>query len=768
MTKPAHELDSIPVPAQQLASGGGAVSPSDASASSAPTSASAPPPPQKTPLLHQKDAPFNGAAAAVITPPASPPVPRPIDEQDESHSIFSPTTTATTTTDTTATTAATTHTADSATAPPSDDTCSLAQSQTSTNYSSRQEYMDSLVPPSQDQFEKIAEVQRTREEELKRNKSKRQTQHLHDHFHNVRRSQDGQGDAAGDIFDEAQIMSQDPPPASAKEGDQGDSEAINRAAALIQRNYRGYRVRREMQGMGLNASTRWVSAIDELQFRELNRPRAKSSVGAAALSPTGDRHSVLSRDEEGGMSRPSTARENWRKAATIARRAGHDDVESDSDSSASSSESDTPEKRAEKKKKREEAVARRKKDSKMMGLQYFLEMVDLKHRYGSNLRVYHEEWKKSDTTENFFYWIDYGGGKNVEMEACPRDRLEREQVRYLSREERQFYLVQVDDEGRLCWAKNGARIDTTEAFKDSIHGIVPADDPTPAWSQNNTPQTSPGAEAADDSRSESSVESALEADRAAKYATPEVDGATGMKKVSHISAATIFNKMLRKSVKKNTWIFVADTSFRLYVGIKASGAFQHSSFLQGSRISSAGLIKIKDGRLSSLSPLSGHYRPPASNFRAFVKNLKEAKVDTSHVSISKSYAVLVGLEVYVKSRQKGKKAIEKMTHKKEKIMEPEEFRKREEEAKDKSESAAKERKVLEKEAEEREENKAAVKLLRKLNLAPQVPAGQRSGEGEEEGREEPVMETLAEERTREDTAAASSAATHPTSSSARA
>ncbi|OHE92020.1 IQ calmodulin-binding domain-containing protein [Colletotrichum orchidophilum] len=766
MTKPAHEVDSIPVPAQQPASGGGAVSPSDASASSASASGL----PRKTPL-HQHAS--HAAAAAVITPPASPPVPRPVDEQDEFHPIFSPAATATTTT----TTTTTTHTTESATAPPSDDTSSLAQSQTSTNSSSRQEYMDSLVPPSQNQFEKIAEVQRIREEELKRNKSKRrpmQTQRLHDHFHNTRYLQEGQEDTTGDAVDEAQMTSRDQDQSQSapttEGGERGDSEAINRAAALIQRNYRGYRVRREMQGMGLNASTRWVSAIDELQFRELNRPRAKSSVSATGLSPTDDRHSVLSRDEGGGMSGPSTARENWRKAATIARRAGHDDVESDSDSSGSSSETEeTPEKRAEKKKRREEAVARRKKDSKMMGLQYFLEMVDLKHRYGSNLRVYHEEWKKSETTENFFYWLDYGSGKNVEMEACPRDRLEREQVRYLSREERQFYLVQVDDEGRLCWAKNGAPIDTTEAFKDSIHGIVPADDPTPAWSQNNTPQTSPGADAADDSRSESSVESALEADRAAKYATPEVDGATGVKKVSHISAATVFNKMLRKSVKKNTWIFVADTSFRLYVGIKSSGAFQHSSFLQGSRISSAGLIKIKEGRLSSLSPLSGHYRPPASNFRAFVKNLKEADVDTSHVSISKSYAVLVGLEVYLKSRQKGKKALEKMTHKKEKIMEPEEFRKREEEAKDKSESAAKERKVLEKEAEEREENRAAIKLMRKLNLAPQVPAGQRGGEGGEEKREEeePVMETLAEERTRETAAAASSPATATPSTAAR-
>ncbi|GKT91855.1 IQ calmodulin-binding domain-containing protein [Colletotrichum tofieldiae] len=625
MTKPNHELDNLPVPAEQPGTGsGGAVSSDDAAHASGP---------QKTPLHHH-------VSCAAITPPASPPVPpRPLEE-DDSHSNFSAT-----------------------------------ASQTSTAYSSRREYMDSLVPPSQDEFEKIAEVQRTREEDIKRNKSKlrsMQTQHLHDHFHSPRRSQDGQGDAAAG--DEAQSRRPNPQPETGAR-DRSNSDAVNRAATLIQRNYRGYRVRREMQGLSLDPSTRWVSAIDELQFRELNRPRAKSSASAAALAAgNNDQHSLLSRDSEGGMSRPTTARENWKKAATIARRAGHDDVESDSDSSASSSDSEeTPEQRAEKRKRREEAVARRKKDSKMMGLQYFLEMVDLKHRYGSNLRVYHEEWKKADTNENFFYWLDYGGGRNVEMEACPRDRLEREQVRYLSREERQYYLVQVDDEGRLCWAKNGARIDTTEAFKDSL---------------------------------------------------------------------------LRKSVKKNTWIFVADTSFRLYVGIKSSGAFQHSSFLQGSRISSAGLIKIKDGRLSSLSPLSGHYRPPASNFRAFVRNLKDAGVDTSHVSISKSYAVLVGLEVYVKSRQKGKRTLEKMTHKKEKIMAPDEFRQREEDERDKSESAEKERKVLEKEAEEREENRAAVKLMRKLNLAPQVPTGQRGSEEREEG--EPVMETLAEERTREE------------------
>ena len=178
------------------------------------------------------------------------------------------------------------------------------------------------------------------------------------------------------------------------------------------------------------------------------------------------------------------------------------------------------------------------------------------------------------------------------------------------------YLVKVDKEGRLCWAKNGTRIDTTEKYKDSIHGIVPDSDPTPAYAPINE-EAATGLQDNSSETSETSRESENhgheaddEADRANKYATPEFDNLKGMKKMKHVSASTIFNKLLRGSVKKNTWIFVVDTSFRLYVGIKQSGAFQHSSFLHGSRISAAGLIKIKDGRLSELSPLSGHYRPP--------------------------------------------------------------------------------------------------------------------------------------------------------------
>ena len=317
-----------------------------------------------------------------------------------------------------------------------------------------------------------------------------------------------------------------------------------------------------------------------------------------------------------------------------------------------------------------------------MGLQYFLEMVDLKHRYGANLRVYHEEWKKADTNENFFYWLDHGEGRLVDIDACPREQLEREQVRYLTREERQYYLVTVDHDGRLCWAKNGARIDTSERFRDSIHGIVPVDDPTPPYAPVSDDQSSlpalastaggPPSSLSRQSTSFSSLSSSaysasssLDSAQAARYTEPadRADPPAGLRRISHhLSATGILNKMLRKTVRRNTWIFVADTSFRLYVGIKNSGAFQHSSFLRGSRISAAGLIRVRDGRLAALSPLSGHYRPPASSFRAFVRALAAAGVDMSHVRLSKSYAVLVGLEMYARARERGRRVLDRVRH----------------------------------------------------------------------------------------------------------
>lgn len=552
-----------------------------------------------------------------------------------------------------------------------------------------QSYMDRLVPPSQENFERIAHIQEEKEQRSRQRERERRQHALQE----------------------------------AKEQDQKENQERTRAARLIQKTFRGHRARRELEGFGLDASTRWISALREAEFRETMRPVSKRGPNGL-LSPE---------EEESGTQRTNAIR-RWKKASIIARRAGHDDLESDSSSLSTVDTSASPAERQKVREQSNKLLDGQRNRAQMMGLQYFLEMVDVKHRYGSNLRQYHSEWKKSDTKENFFYWLDFGGGKDMELDSCPRDRLEREKVRYLSREERQYYLVKVDSQGRLRWAKNDALIDTTVHFKDSIHGIVPSDDPTPSFNPETQPRPpSPIAGSSRSSLSLSSIDSTRAHDRAAKYTNPDPDEPEphGMQRVTHWSASTIWNKVLRRSVKDGTWIFVADTSFRLYVGIKNSGAFQHSSFLQGSRISAAGLIKIKSGRISSLSPLSGHYRPPASNFRAFVKSMRAAGVDMHKVSISKSYAILVGLEAYVKTRKKSKHFFEKMMHRKDKVVYPEVAAKREEDEMDNSQSAQREREVIQQQDQEREENKAGIKMMGKLGFVPREPNGHPEMEKEE-------------------------------------
>ena len=355
----------------------------------------------------------------------------------------------------------------------------------------------------------------------------------------------------------------------------------------------------------------------------------------------------------------------------------------------------------------------------MMDLPYFLEMVDLKHRYGSNLRAYHAEWKKSDTHENFFQWLDHGEGKEVEIPQCSRARLEKEQVRYLSREERLQYLVDVDEDGRLRWHKNGERLDTTVEYRDSVEGIVPVNSKVKMFRQDELEalkskedalhQATAGNETSSTDSISHNTSDSDEPSR--RYPDPiGLQKAKGPAKIVHVTPATILNRLLRTSVKKNTWIFTADTNMNLYVGIKQSGAFQHSSFLHGTRISAAGLIKIKNGQLRSLSPLSGHYRPPAASFRHFITSLKERHVDMSRVSISKSYAVLVGLEAYLGSKQQVKAVGEGVKHGVERVLHPEQARERKEKEKDTSQSARLEEAKL----REMQENRGIGKVLKEV------------------------------------------------------
>ncbi|KIW32696.1 uncharacterized protein PV07_04225 [Cladophialophora immunda] len=526
------------------------------------------------------------------------------------------------------------------------------------------------------------------------------------------------------------------------------AEESKKAAVLIQKTYRGHRTRRELNGFGLDASTRWYEAVRDAQFKAHTSPQ-----------PPISSHDNTDTNE----SATSPARLKWSRATEVARRAGADDrspsiSEYSSDEDIENAEGSptgmTQEEREAARRRRAEANAMRKKTAKMMDLQYFLEMVDQKHRYGSNLRKYHAHWKTQDTDQNFFYWLDQGDGRNLDLPECSRARLDKEQVRYLSREERLNYLVRVNDKGLLIWAKNGELVWTKdELFKDSVNGIVPIDDSAPKWKYNVPP---PGASESDSSSSdESEDDENTKGDEGERYVNEEFHRARGIAKVKYVSAAVLFNHMIRTSLKKgHKWIFVCDTSFRLYIGYKQSGAFQHSSFLYGARILSAGLIKVKHGQLRRLSPLSGHYRPPAANFRAFVHSLRDEGVDMSHVSISRSYAVLVGLESYTKTRKRIKAVSETVVHEKDKLLNPEKVKMEEEAMRDKSESAEKERLYLEqqREAQEREARErrkakrsltgrfssAFGKLKLRKDSSDDVPAGEEQarrilGTGPEDG-----------------------------------
>lgn len=82
--------------------------------------------------------------------------------------------------------------------------------------------------------------------------------------------------------------------------------------------------------------------------------------------------------------------------------------------------------------------------------------------------------------------------------------------------------------------------------------------------------------------------------------------------------------------------------------------------------------------------------------------MQDNGVDMSRVSISRSYAILVGLEAYVKTRRKFKHGAEHIKNAETKVMHPEEYKKQKEEQLDKSKSAQRERQLLAHKAEKEE------------------------------------------------------------------
>lgn len=118
------------------------------------------------------------------------------------------------------------------------------------------------------------------------------------------------------------------------------------------------------------------------------------------------------------------------------------------------------------------------------------------------------------------------------------------------------YLVKVDDTGKLRWARNNELVDTTAGhWKDAGggKGVVPDDVPKNA---------EPARRGSFDSVPSVSANSSLnqEEENVATHYAGETKGKTRLAKIirRHLTIHGIMDRLLRKTVQRNTWIYVSD------------------------------------------------------------------------------------------------------------------------------------------------------------------------------------------------------------------
>ncbi|KAK9661460.1 hypothetical protein K7432_018192 [Basidiobolus ranarum] len=283
------------------------------------------------------------------------------------------------------------------------------------------------------------------------------------------------------------------------------------------------RLRRELHGLTLTA-TRWQEILEFIRARLLSN-----------------------QDLQKDISKSERARKRWQRAAFFSARLGRGMLHGGSD------------------------------DALLLKTAHWLECVDTEHRYGSNLHFYHDYWKaQSDAHENFFHWLDHGGGKELDLPECPRSKLESEKLVYCSEEEREKFRVMVDPETRLL-----------------------------VYASSNTPvHTFPDPEL-------TQVSSDIEPD------------STGIRIINSICQYKTSNGF--------KFIYVISPTGNLYVHRKIRGRFQHSSFLAGQSVWGAGGIEVVHGKLIKVTLHSGHYRPTVKHLDRFVEYLKAQGVELDHV-----------------------------------------------------------------------------------------------------------------------------------------
>ncbi|OMO81046.1 putative calmodulin binding protein [Corchorus capsularis] len=181
------------------------------------------------------------------------------------------------------------------------------------------------------------------------------------------------------------------------------------AAIRLQKVYKSFRTRRKLADCAVLVEQSWWKLLD---FAELKR----SSISFFDI----DKH--------------ETAISRWSRARTRAAKVG-------------------------------KGLSKNDKAQKL-ALQHWLEAIDPRHRYGHNLHFYYNQWLHSQSQEPFFYWLDIGEGKEVNLEKCPRSKLQQQCIKYLGPMERKPYEVVVVD-GKFMYKQTGKLLHTTSENDDA-------------------------------------------------------------------------------------------------------------------------------------------------------------------------------------------------------------------------------------------------------------------------------------------------------------
>ncbi|XP_021278129.1 IQ domain-containing protein IQM2 [Herrania umbratica] len=187
------------------------------------------------------------------------------------------------------------------------------------------------------------------------------------------------------------------------------SNPQHEAAIRLQKVYKSFRIRRKLADCAVLVAQSWWELLD---FAELKR----SSISFFDI----DKH--------------ETAISRWSRARTRAAKVG-------------------------------KGLSKNDKAQKL-ALQHWLEAIDPRHRYGHNLHFYYNQWLQSQSQEPFFYWLDIGEGKEVNLEKCPRLKLQQQCIKYLGPRERKPYEVIVAD-GKFIYKQTGKLLHTTGEDRDA-------------------------------------------------------------------------------------------------------------------------------------------------------------------------------------------------------------------------------------------------------------------------------------------------------------